>query len=290
MSENAKPSAGGKSEAISAHRTEELKRIEPLLFRPSARQRLLTLAVWSTLFALTLWCVVEFDITPARLWEGLGKLGRIVSLMLPPSFSGELLAEASLAIGETVAMAFLGTILGASVAFPLSLFGAKNIMRVEWLRLSARRGYDVVRAFEQLILALIFIRAFGLGPLAGVLAIAVSEVGTLAKLFSEAIENTSRRPVEGVMAAGGGRLQVIRYALLPQVLPVLISNVLYQFESNTRSATILGIVGAGGIGFMLNERIRAFQWADVATIALILVVAVALIDTLSARLRGAVQG
>ena len=133
--------------------------------------------------------------------------------------------------------------------------GAKTINPLSWFRLSTRRGFDILRAVEQLILALIFIRAFGLGPLAGVLAIAVSDIGTMSKLFSEAIENTSEKPVDGVKASGGSRLQAIRFGTLPQALPVILSIILYQLESNTRSGTILGIVGAGGIGFLLADRI-----------------------------------
>ena len=118
-------------------------------------------------------------------------------------------AEVSTTLGETVAMAFLGTVLGLIFAFPVSFLEAKNITRIFLLRHSARHGYDIIRAFEMLILALIFIRAFGLGPLPGILAIAVFEIGTFGKLFSEELENTSKRPLEGVVASGGSRFQSI---------------------------------------------------------------------------------
>lgn len=182
-------------------------------------------------------------------------------------------------------MAFLGTLLGAIVAFPLSLLGAKNINQLNFLRLGTRRGYDVIRAFETLILALIFIRAFGLGPLAGVLAIAVSEIGTFAKLFSEAIENTSEKPVDGVKASGGSRLQQIRFGIMPQVSPVILSILLYNFESNVRSSTILGIVGAGGIGFLLSDRIATFKWDEAWSIIFLIIGMVYLIDWMSALIR-----
>ena len=186
---------------------------------------------------------------------------------------------------ETVAMAFLGTILGLIIAFPISFLGAKNITRIFWVRHTARRGYDIIRAFETLILALIFIRAFGLGPLAGVLAIAVSEIGTFGKLFSEALENTSKRPVEGVVASGGSRLQAIYFGIMPQVLPVHLSIILYNFESNVRSSTILGIVGAGGIGFMLSDRIAGLFWDQVWTIIFLIIAMVYVVDYLSALIR-----
>lgn len=187
-------------------------------------------------------------------------------------------------------MAFLGAVLGAVAAFPLSFLGARNINRLGFLRLGVRRGYDVIRAFETLLLALIFIRAFGLGPLAGILAIAVSEVGTFAKLFSEAIENNSERPIEGVKAAGGSRLRQIRFGLLPQVNPVILSILLYNFESNVRSGTILGIVGAGGIGFLLSDRISAYRWDEAWSIIFLIVAMVYVIDALSGLIRARIIG
>jgi phosphonate transport system permease protein len=129
------------------------------------------------------------------------------------------------------------------------------------------------------------VNAVGLGPFAGVMAIAVSDAGTLGKLFAEAVENVQRAPIDGVRAAGGSRLQVIRFAILPQVFPVLLSHVLYYLESNTRSATILGVVGAGGIGFQLAERIRLNSWDEVAFIVLMILAVVIGIDTCSRMVR-----
>ncbi|TCL67233.1 phosphonate ABC transporter, permease protein PhnE [Rhizobium sp. BK251] len=229
-----------------------------------------------------------FDASPLRLLDGLTRFGSILAFMFPPHIwtTWEEWSEILSGLGQTLVMAFLGTLLGAVIAFPLSFLGAKNTMRLGWLRLSARRGFDTLRAVEQIILALIFIRAFGLGPLAGVLAIAVSEIGTLAKLFSEAIENTSKKPVDGVLASGAGPLQAIRYAVLPQSLPVILSIVLYNFESNARSGTILGIVGAGGIGFLLADRIHAYRWPEAWTIIFLIVATIYFIDLFSAWLRG----
>lgn len=254
-----------------------------------------TLAKWLTLglfAAVVVYCLVDFNFSPARLWEGLGKLGFVLGFMFPPYVwpTWELFLEPVTAIGETLAMAFLGTLLAGLAALPLSFLGAKNILRVEWLRFGARRGFDTLRAFEQLVLALIFIRAFGLGPLAGIFAIAVSDIGVLAKLFSEAIENIDRKQVEGVRASGGGTLQVIRFAIIPQVLPVMLSNALYQLESNTRSATILGIVGAGGIGYLLYDRMSANNWDEVMSIIILVLITVYAIDSFSGWLRGRIIG
>jgi phosphonate transport system permease protein len=262
----------------------------PEAFRAPLKVRL---ARWSTAavgLAILGWCLYAFDASPARIWNGLGRLGHVLSLMFPPSLDPVLLLEGVEKIGETVAMSVLGTILAGLIALPLGFLGARFVMPSEFFRVGVRRGFDILRAFEQLVIALILIRAFGLGPFAGILAIAISDIGTVGKIFAEAIENISRRPVEGLTAAGAGRIQTIRYAIVPQVLPVLVSNLLYQFESNTRSATILGIVGAGGIGFLLVERIRGFHWADVTTLVIMLIITVALVDLISARLRRAIIG
>jgi len=245
------------------------------------------IGLWVLAVGLFAWCLYDFNFSPERIWVGLGRLGRVMSFMFPP-YLWETWAEwleILSALGETIAMAFMGTLLGAIVAFPLSFLGAKNINRIFWLRQGTRRFYDVIRAFETLILALIFIRAFGLGPLAGILAIAVSEVGTFSKLFSEALENTSRKPVEGVVASGGSRMQSIRYAIMPQVLPVHLSILLYNFESNVRSGTILGIVGAGGIGFLLSDRISTYHWDQAWTMIFMIIAMVYVIDYLSGLIR-----
>lgn len=259
----------------------------PLAFRAPLPVRLRRAVVWTGLILLFAWCLYDFGFTPIRIWEGLGRLGRVLSFMFPPYVWTEWVqfAEVLQGLAETLSMAFLGTLLGAIIAFPLSFLGAKNINRLNFLRLSTRRGYDVIRAFETLILALIFIRAFGLGPLAGVLAIAVSEIGTFAKLFSEAIENTAEKPVDGVKASGGSRLQQIRYGIMPQVSPVILSILLYNFESNVRSSTILGIVGAGGIGFLLSDRIAAYKWDEAWSIIFLIIAMVYVIDWLSGMIR-----
>src|SRR3954462_13927410 len=148
----------------------------------------------------------------------------------------------------------------------------------------------MLRGIDTLIWALVFVGAVGLGPFAGILAIAVSDTGSFGKLFSEAIEATEERARESVIASGGTPWMGIRYGLLPQVLPVIASQVLYYFESNTRSATIIGIVGAGGIGLQLSEAIRTYEFDQVAFIVLMILVAVAAIDWISSRLRFAVIG
>lgn len=242
----------------------------PLLFAGAAL--LLLLGLWRA------------DASPVRLWEGLGKLGWLLALMWPPSPGGAL-AELLQALAETVAMAFLGTLLAAAVALPLSFLGAGNVVASALARFAVRRGYDALRAVDSLVWALVFVSAVGMGPFAGILALALPDIGTLAKTFSEALEASDRRPVEGVRAAGGSRLHAIRYGLIPQAAPVMLAQLLYTFESNTRSATIIGVVGAGGIGLALADRMRINNWDEAAFIVLLILAAVASIDWASRRIR-----
>jgi phosphonate transport system permease protein len=235
-------------------------------------------------FALLVFALWRVDASPARIAEGIGKLGWLLALMWPPS-SGGALVELLQALAETLAMALLGTVLAAAVALPLSFLGAGNVI-ASWLaRFTVRRAYDGLRAVDSLVWALIFVSAVGMGPFAGILALALPDIGLLAKTFSEALEAADRRPVEGVRAAGGSRLHAIRYGLIPQAAPVMLAQVLYTFESNTRSATIIGVVGAGGIGLALADRMRINNWNEAAFIILLILAAVAAIDAVSRRIR-----
>jgi phosphonate transport system permease protein len=231
------------------------------------------------------------DVSWARVLRGFSELGRIATLMLPPEYgTTSRLVMWTHALFETLAIAFLGTLLAAIVAFPIGFLVARNVMPAWIFRFSLRRLLDGMRGVDTLIWALIWINVVGLGPFAGVLAIMVSDIGAFGKLFSEAIEAVDEKAGEGVISAGGSGLQHVRFGILPQVLPVLLSQVLYYFESNTRSATIIGIVGAGGIGLHLSEAIRTLEWQQVSFIVLMILLTVAIIDFLSARARFAIIG
>jgi phosphonate transport system permease protein len=256
----------------------------PRAFGPTGTTRALR---WVAGAAFILWLgtlLWWFDITPTRLWNGLSGLAVIIRLMVPPS-PGELWMDIVTGLAESVAMAFLGTFLAALVAVPLGFLGARNIITVTLLRFSVRRLFDGIRGVDQLIWALAYVRAVGLGPLAGVLAIFTSDMAVLAKLYAEAIENAERRQSEGIIAAGGSRLHALRYGVLPQVMPIMLAQALYFFESNTRSAAILGVVGAGGIGLQIAERIKVRHWDEVAFIIILMVITVGVIDWLSAQVR-----
>jgi len=239
--------------------------------------------------AIFVFGLIDLDFSPARLLAGLRQLGWITQMMLPPD-PGTSLPLYLRALGETLSIAVLGTTLAAVAALPFSLLGARNIVRSVIFRFPMRRLFDTIRGVDQLIWALVWINVVGLGPFAGVLAIAVSDFGAFGKLFSEAIEGADRKQVEGIRASGGNALHEIRFGLLPQVLPVIAGQVLYFIESNTRSATIIGIVGAGGIGLQLAEQIRVLEWQRVSFLILMILVAVAVIDWISGKLRFAIIG
>ena len=269
---------------IDAAAIADVRARHPLAFAAPLPQRIRLWALWLGFGVLTGYCFWLFDMSPLRLWAGSGKFLAVIGHMVPPTV-GDAFQEYLWALLQTIAMAFLGTMIAAVLAVPLGLLCSRNVLPVRVAQFLFRRGSDTLRGIDQVIWALIFVRAVGLGPLAGILAIIISDIGTLAKLYSEAIENTEKKPVEGVRACGGNPLQTIRFGIIPQVLPVMLSNVLYMFESNTRSATILGIVGAGGIGFYLADRIRTMLWEEASFILLMILAAVYLIDWLSRLVR-----
>ncbi|MCA8929347.1 MAG: phosphonate ABC transporter, permease protein PhnE [Alphaproteobacteria bacterium] len=185
---------------------------------------------------------------------------------------------------ETVGIALWGTVLSILFGVPLALLASGNIAPW-WVVQPVRRLMDAARAINEIVFAILFVAAVGLGPFAGVMALFVHNLGIISKLFSEAVEAIDPRPVEGIRATGAGRVQEVIYGVIPQVLPLWSSLSLYRFETNVRSATVLGIVGAGGIGFTFYESFRAFQYDRAGAIIIVVVVAVSLIDMVSARLR-----
>jgi len=238
----------------------------------------------AALAGVLVYAALHVGLFGAQFLAGLPKLAGAAAMMLPPA-GFEHLPEFLWALIETIAMGLLGTLLGALVAFPLALLCARTTLPLRLLQFGFRRVADSLRSLDHLIWAIVFVRAVGLGPLAGVLAIAVVDVGNLAKLYSEAIDNARRGPPEGVRAAGGDAAEAFRWGMLPQVLPNILSATLYMWESNTRSATILGIVGAGGIGYQLADRLRVYEWGQASLIILLILAAVYAIDFISAHLR-----
>jgi phosphonate transport system permease protein len=263
----------------------------PEHFQRFDHRRRMVIAVAAAAFVLLIYAMGELGFFDGKLLAGMGRLAEIAGLMLPPDpkdwahvriFSSALL--------ETIAISLLGTLMAAVLALPLAFLAARNITAQRVVRFLSRRSLDTIRSVDILVWALIWVNVVGLGPFAGALAIMTADIGTFGKLFSEAIEAADRKPVEGIVSAGGGKLLGVRFGIIPEVFPVLASQVLYFFESNTRSASIIGIVGAGGIGLYLAEAIRTLELQQTSFIIFMILVTVALIDYVSGQLRFAVIG
>ena len=190
------------------------------------------------------------------------------------------------AIGETILMAFIGTFGGALIALPLAFLAAKNFSPFRAVRFFMRRIFDFIRGVDALIFTIMLARAFGPGPMTGALAILITDTGTFGKLFSETLENVDNKQIEGVKSTGARKLQQYRFGVLPQVTPVILSLVLYYFESNTRSATIIGAITGGGIGLMLTQAmITQKDWEEVSYYIILIILMVMLMDWVSGQIR-----
>lgn len=239
-------------------------------------------AGWALVLGLLAWAWRGAEIRPLDLLRDSGNLGTYAREFFPPDFTDWRLYAGEMVV--TVQIAVWGTLFALVAAVPMGLLSSANIAPA-WLHQPVRRLMDACRAINEMVFAMLFIVAVGLGPFAGVLALAVHTTGTLAKLFSEAVEAIDPRPVEGIRATGAHKLVEIAYGVLPQVMPLWLSFTLYRFESNVRSASVVGMVGAGGIGVVLFEVIRGFQYVQTCAVLVILVVTVSAIDLLSAWLR-----
>jgi phosphonate transport system permease protein len=193
-------------------------------------------------------------------------------------------------LGETVLISYVGTLIGAVLAFALNFFAAENTSPALWLRFVVRRLLEFARTVPGIVFALIFVIAFGLGPMAGVLAVAIHSTGALGKLFSEIVENADMKPVEGVRATGASWISCMRFAMLPQVIAGYASYALLRFEINVREASVMGFVGAGGIGQELVVAIRKFYYSDVSAILVTIIVTVFIIDIATGSLRSRLFG
>jgi phosphonate transport system permease protein len=191
---------------------------------------------------------------------------------------------------ETIVIAYVGTIIGAIFGFALCFLASANLITNQWVRLTTKRFLELCRTVPELVFALIFVTSFGLGPLPGILAIAIHTMGALGKMFSEVNENISMQPVEGLTASGSSWTQMVRFAVVPQVASNFLSYTLLRFEINVRGAAVMGFVGAGGIGQDLVEAIRKFYYSDVSAILMLIIVTVMIIDNVTERLRHRVIG
>jgi phosphonate transport system permease protein len=244
---------------------------------------LLDILIWGGVLALLIYSIGDVDLgNLSHLVTNSANIQNFAQGLLKPDFSNWRLFVEQMWL--TVQIALWGTFLAVFLAVPLGLAAARNIAPV-WVVTPVRWIMNLLRSIPDLVIGLLFIVAVGLGPLAGVLAIALNTAGVLAKLFSEAVESIDKGPVEGVRATGGSGLHEIVWGVIPQVAPLWTSFALYRFESNSRSATVLGLIGAGGIGQVLFDSMNAFDFSAVSAIVIVVVVAVTLIDMLSQAMR-----
>jgi phosphonate transport system permease protein len=223
------------------------------------------------------------ELRPLELVRDAGNIAVFLRGYLHPSFAH--VGEYAWQCLVTVCIALWGTVLAAAISIPLGLCGARNLAPHPLVYLAARRIMDLLRAVNEFVFALMFVTAVGLGPFAGMLALGIHTGGVLGKLLSETVESIDPGQVEGVAAAGATRLQAIAFGVVPQVLPNYISYVLLRFESDIRSASVIGMVGGGGIGFYLWDTIRAFNDREAAAVILLIVAMVMCVDVVSSRIR-----
>ncbi len=249
---------------------------------PPVKRSVGNILLWAGILGLLVASWEGADMRPGDLYSDAGNMVAFAKGFFPPDFTDwrNYLSE----MWITVQIAIWGTALAIVTAIPFGILCAENVAPW-WITQPMRRLMDAARAINEMVFAMLFVVAVGLGPFAGVLALWIHTTGILAKLFSEAVEAIDPRPVEGIQATGASKLQEIIYGIIPQVMPLWISYSLYRFESNVRSATVLGIVGAGGIGMLLWEFIRGFYYAETAALIIIIVISVSIIDMISQRLR-----
>jgi len=248
----------------------------------SLSRKLLRLLAALLLAVVLAWAWQGSEMRPLDLYDYRNNMAAYLSGFLTPDFSDW--RDYLYQTGITIQIAIWGTLLAIVGAVPCGLLSSSNVAPV-WVYQPVRRVMDSCRSINEMIFAMLFISAVGLGPFAGVLALFMHTLGTLAKLFSEAVEAIDPQPVEGIRATGANKLQEIAYGIIPQVVPLWISYSLYRFESNVRSASVVGMVGAGGIGAILWDAIRSFNYGATAAMLIILVVVVSLLDLGSAYIR-----
>ena len=253
--------------------------------KPPQRSFFETLVAFITLFiavAILAWAWGMAEMDPIELIEDAGNMVILGQDFLQPDFRRwEFYLDKML---ETTAIAIWGTLLAVILGIPFGILSSENVVPT-WVSFPVRRLMDACRAINELVFALIFIAAVGLGPFAGVLAIFIHTTGVIAKLFSEAVEAIDPGPVEGIRATGATRVQEVIFGIIPQVMPLWISYTLYRFESNVRSATVIGLVGGGGIGMTFNELMRSFRYDQAGAILIIIIVTVSVLDLVSGAIR-----
>ncbi len=251
---------------------------------PEPKRSLFLQFAWGLLILMLVASWNGADMRPMDLWRDSDNMKSYATEFFPPSFNHWKFYVEEMLV--TLEIALWGTFLAVLTAVPFGLLASSNIVPW-WIHQPVRRLMDSFRAINEMVFAMLFVVAVGLGPFAGVLALWIHTTGILAKLFSEAVEAIDHQPIEGIRSTGAGALHEIIYGVIPQVMPLWISFTLYRFESNVRSATVVGMVGAGGIGVLLWEIIRSFQYKETSAVMIIVVITVSVIDIVSSKIRKA---
>lgn len=233
------------------------------------------------------WAALGAQLSVSELYKGAPWIGDFLSRMLPPNW--EFMQKLVTPAIETVQIALWGTLLAVMLAVPMCFLAARNLSPHPVVFHFMRQVLNITRGINEIILALIFVAAVGLGPFPGVLALALHGAGMLGKFFAESIEEIDQGPIEALRSTGAGPIQIIIFGVMPQVVTAWIAVVLYRFETNLRQATVLGMVGAGGIGFELVGSMKLFQYNDTATCIVVIVVMVMAADFLSSKMRAWIQ-
>lgn len=250
---------------------------------PPKRDQMFKWVLWLAIVGLLVWSWSPAEMENwVLLFSDAGNMVEFAAGFMSPNFHDWDMYVSEMVV--TVNTAIWGTVLSILLGIPFGILSSSNVAPA-WVVQPVRRLMDAFRAINEIVFALLFVVAVGLGPFAGVMALFVHNTGIVAKLFSEAVEAIDPRPVEGIRATGASKVQEVVFGVIPQVIPLWISYSLYRFETNVRSATVLGLVGAGGIGHILWESIRGFMYAETAAIIIIVVASISIIDLISQQLR-----
>ncbi|WP_062047960.1 phosphonate ABC transporter, permease protein PhnE [Bacillus sp. JCM 19034] len=237
------------------------------------------------LVSLYVWTFTTIDVKWERIFSErtITNFGRVIPQLFSPDWGA--FQNVMKLMWQTLQMAYTGTLLAAILAIPFGFVAASNMVKNKWLNTLSKWILDAIRAFPELVLALMFVAAIGPRPFAGVLAIAIGSIGMLGKLYSEVIESIDMNVIESLEANGANKIQILFYGIIPQIIPEFLSYAIYRFEIDVRASTILGIIGAGGIGTLITISIQNRNWDEVGMILLVIIVVVTIIDILSAQIR-----
>ncbi len=271
-----------RSQVSNHHQTQVSSKVKQVLAKEEKQVTMVKIFWLIGAIALLIFSYRQSELNPSVLIQRGGNMVEYTKSYFPPDFSYWKTYLDDTVI--TISMGIWGTLLAAIAAVPLSILASENVCPV-WIVQPIRRLLDTMRAINEIVFALVFVVAVGLGPFAGVMALFIHTAGALGKLFSEAVEAIEPGQVEGIRATGASKLQEVIFGIIPQVIPLWTSFALYRFESNVRSASVLGIVGAGGIGVSLYQSFQSFDYGKVCAILIILILATTIIDTISAKLR-----